>query len=274
MCGQLVKIGTYIHPNYHKYEPTTAINTAKMWPPFRDAKIVQRYTEQVWDQAIEYVYEITNWVRVLQQMKMWVCNSCIYTTYYIYYCNTGHNPLLTTWLGPLGKNLPLGVKFATRGELIPEGNVHPFVHPRPHPGVCTLYCSEEWRGEQRVFTPVHPLGIKFLPLKAKLKIVWHVGRTMYLERNIYLNFQSSTYIRTYRPVSEANAFSMQFLWSNFGHIAMTEDRTVERTHNLIVLSVSARIFPPSCFVYELGFQSEKYFIAQTTVTFLQKNGSW
>jgi hypothetical protein len=45
-------------------------------------------------------------------------------------------------------------EFAPRGDfgprgLIPSCNVHTFVHPR----VNTLYCLEEWRGEQRVFTP-------------------------------------------------------------------------------------------------------------------------
>jgi hypothetical protein len=72
--------------------------------------------------------------------------------------------------------------------LSPRGNVHPFAHPQGW----TLYCLEEWRGEQRIsppgdnFTP--PQGTKFtpgehfrhwgqsLPIGAKLRIgLWRRG---------------------------------------------------------------------------------------------------
>jgi hypothetical protein len=48
--------------------------------------------------------------------------------------------------------------------------VHPFVHP--HTWVNTLYCLQEWRGEQRILPPgdkinpwgtTSPLGSKFAP---------------------------------------------------------------------------------------------------------------
>jgi hypothetical protein len=51
-------------------------------------------------------------------------------------------------------NLTLGVNIASRDEI--RGNVHPFFHP---PGVNTLYCFEEWRGEQRISPP----GYNFTP---------------------------------------------------------------------------------------------------------------
>jgi hypothetical protein len=51
--------------------------------------------------------------------------------------------------------LPLGVKFASRGELLPRGVLRPlgerFTSSFSHPGGNTLYCSEKWRCEQRIF---------------------------------------------------------------------------------------------------------------------------
>jgi hypothetical protein len=68
--------------------------------------------------------------------------------------------------------------FRTSAILNFNPGVHPFVHP--HPGVNTLYCLKEWKGEQIIsptgdnFTPapgdkIHswgitsPLGSKFAP---------------------------------------------------------------------------------------------------------------
>jgi hypothetical protein len=49
--------------------------------------------------------------------------------------------------------------LAPRGEICPlhRWSVHSFVHP--HPGVNTLYCLEEWMGEQRISLP----GDNFTP---------------------------------------------------------------------------------------------------------------
>jgi hypothetical protein len=76
------------------------------------------------------------------------------------------------------------LNFTPRGELGPQGwnlsprgNVHPFVHPTGW--TLSTYCSEEWRGEQRISPPgdnftlrgqnlplggtTSPLGSKFAP---------------------------------------------------------------------------------------------------------------
>jgi hypothetical protein len=73
-------------------------------------------------------------------------------------------------------------------NLSPRGEVHPFVHP---PRVNTLYCLEEWRGEQRISPPgdnfthrgqIHPwwttspLGDKVFPKGPSLE--WASGSPM------------------------------------------------------------------------------------------------
>jgi hypothetical protein len=55
-------------------------------------------------------------------------------------------PFLTSPLAP-------GDNFAPRGELCPQGWSSPLRSPA---GVNTLYCLEEWRGEQRISSPLHP----------------------------------------------------------------------------------------------------------------------
>jgi hypothetical protein len=48
------------------------------------------------------------------------------------------------------------VNLAPRGEIGPLGDCSPLCSP---PGVNTLHCLEEWRGEQRI----SPLGDNFAP---------------------------------------------------------------------------------------------------------------
>jgi hypothetical protein len=86
-------------------------------------------------------------------------------------------------------SLPLGVKFAPRGELCPQGwTLSPGVNfvprgefcpqgwtlcPKECPslrsplGVNTLYCLEEYRGEQRI----SPLGDNFTPRRQSSLLV-------------------------------------------------------------------------------------------------------
>jgi hypothetical protein len=73
------------------------------------------------------------------------------------------------------RNLPLGANFAPRGEICPL--VEMFT-PLFTPGVNTLYCLDEWRGEQRIsppgdnFTPPgdnSALGSKFAQLRIGLR---------------------------------------------------------------------------------------------------------
>jgi hypothetical protein len=49
--------------------------------------------------------------------------------------------------GPQGWISPLGMNLSPRGEICPLGLKFPTSFP---PGVNTIYCLEEWRGEQRI----------------------------------------------------------------------------------------------------------------------------
>jgi hypothetical protein len=71
--------------------------------------------------------------------------------------------------GPQERTPPLGVNFAPRGEILPQGGMF---SPLFTPGVNTLYVLEEWRGKQWIsppggnFTPRgqnSPLGDNFAP---------------------------------------------------------------------------------------------------------------
>jgi hypothetical protein len=78
-------------------------------------------------------------------------------------------PVFNNMVCPQGWNFPLGGNIAPRGELCPLGRIFTPSFP---PWVDTLYCLEEWRGEQRSsppgdnFTPrgqCSPRGDNFAP---------------------------------------------------------------------------------------------------------------
>jgi hypothetical protein len=96
-----------------------------------------------------------------------------------YICNALRD-ILNFTPGPQGQTSPLGLNLAPRGEICPLGGIFTPL------SVNTLYCLEEWRGEQRIsprgdnLTPrgqIHPWGT------TKLRMgLWLRGKKIFCVR--------------------------------------------------------------------------------------------
>jgi hypothetical protein len=92
-------------------------------------------------------------------------------------------PVFNNMFAPQGWSLALGVNLAHRGELCLIGGMFTLLFT---PGENTLYCLEEWTGEQRIsplgdnFTPMYRgqsslLEVKVCPLGVKLRMgLWNL----------------------------------------------------------------------------------------------------
>jgi hypothetical protein len=99
-------------------------------------------------------------ISIGEMSKLKVSTSYCRQTWLIFRRREHWVPFLASPLAPRGELGPQGWNWS------PSGNVHPFVHLK---GMNTLYCFEEWRGEQRISPPgdnfthapgdkIHPLG--------------------------------------------------------------------------------------------------------------------